>query len=131
MKKGIVSEVVWDNDCYSCLTSDSCYSSNQTYFYNSSIFVTDKNCKQPLCNVDVNSVFDCDPKFYITWFGTDAAGYQLKSSNLAMSRFRMYAVGSLYNSAKDAFNTTMSTLKNTWESVKKTTEDIISNFNKK
>jgi hypothetical protein len=59
------------------------------------------------CNInDPATVFDCDPKFYITWFGTDADGKQLKSSNLSMSRFRQYAVGSLYNSAKDAFNKT-------------------------
>ena len=28
----------------------------------------------------------CDPKFYITWFGTDKNGNQLKSSNLALSK---------------------------------------------
>jgi hypothetical protein len=42
-----------------------------------------------------------------------------------MSRFRQYAIGSLYNSAKDAFNTTITTLQDTWESVKATTTKIL------
>jgi hypothetical protein len=82
----------------------------------------------PACNVDdQNTVFNCDPKFYITWFGTDADGKQLKSSNLSMSRFRQYAVGSLYNSARDAFNKTLTDATNTFNSVK---TDISNIFNK-
>jgi hypothetical protein len=42
-----------------------------------------------------------------------------------MSRFRQYAVGSLYNSAKDAFNTTLTTLQTTWDTVKAKTDNII------
>ena len=34
---------------------------------------------------------NCDPKFYITWFGTDAKKNQLKSSNLALSKFKKYS----------------------------------------
>jgi hypothetical protein len=128
LNKGVITSVVWDNDCYSCLTNDMCYSNNVTYFNDTSKTIVDKNCKQNECSLSVDSVFNCDPKFYITWFGTDKDGSQLKSSNLAMSRFRQYAVGSLYNSAKDAFNTTMTTLKNTWEDVKKKTNEIISQF---
>jgi hypothetical protein len=94
------------------------------------IKVTEKNCKNKLCTLDADNAFNCDPKFYITWFGTDVNGNQFKSSNLSMSRFRQYAVGSLYNSAKDAFNKTMETLKNTWEDVKTTTDEIIKSFGK-
>ena len=82
------------------------------------------------CAADKNNIFNCDPKFYITWFGTDSKGRQLKSSNLSMSRFRQYAVGSLYNSARDAFNTTISVLQNTWEDVKNKTQDIIKGVTK-
>lgn len=77
------------------------------------------------CSLDQDNVFGCDPKFYITWFGTDVTGKQLKSSNLAMSRFRQYSVGSLYNSAKDAFNTTINTLQTTWDTVKSKTQNIL------
>jgi hypothetical protein len=71
-----------------------------------------------------DTAFNCDPKFYITWFGTDADGKQLKSSNLSMSRFRQYAVGSLYNSAKDAFNKTVTTLVDTYNQVKAEVEKL-------
>jgi hypothetical protein len=123
--------VVWDNDCFSCLTSDKCYSNDQiTYLNDTSIKVNYKNCKQDLCKNTKDEAFQCDPKFYITWFGTDSKGRQLKSSNLSMSRFRQYAVGSLYNSARDAFNTTISVLQNTWEDVKNKTQDIIKGVTK-
>ena len=46
----------------------------------------------------------CDPKFYITWFGTDKNGNQLKTSNLAMSKFKQYSISSLYSSVKDTLN---------------------------
>lgn len=45
----------------------------------------------------------CDPKFYITWFGTDKNNNQLKSSNLALSKFKKYSIASLYQSMKDIF----------------------------
>jgi hypothetical protein len=126
MNKGNITEVVWDNDCFSCLTSDKCYTNeNLTYLNDTSIKVTEKNCKQELCQNTREGSFQCDPKFYVTWFGTDVNGKQLKSSNLSMSRFRQYAVGSLYNSAKDAFNTTISTLQNTWNLVVNKTTDLV------
>ncbi len=42
-----------------------------------------------------------------------------------MSRFRQYSIGSLYNSAKDAFNKTIGDIVNTYNDVKTKTEDII------
>jgi hypothetical protein len=77
------------------------------------------------CSADKNDIFVCDPKFYITWFGTDIDKKPLKSSNLSMSRFRQYAVGSLYNSAKDAFNTTIQTLINTYQDVANKVDEIV------
>ncbi len=77
------------------------------------------------CNDNGKGNFECDPKFYITWFGTDVNGKQMKSSNLSMKKFRKYAVGSLYNSAKDAFNSTISTLEKTWNDVKNKADEII------
>jgi hypothetical protein len=124
--KGNITDVVWDNDCYACLTSDQCFTNNDvTYLNDTSIKAVDKNCKSPACVNDKDNAFNCDPKFYITWFGTDSNQKQMKSSNLAMSRFRQYAVGSLYNSAKDTFNKTMDTLKNTWDNVKQKTDKVL------
>ena len=77
------------------------------------------------CSADKNNIFNCDPKFYITWFGTDKDKNPLKSSNLAMSRFRQYAVGALYNSAKDAFNKTVQTLIDTYNDVASKVDEII------
>ena len=129
--KGIVVDVVWDNDCYSCLTSDKCYTNEKVPFLNdTTINAIDKNCIQSACVNAKDTSFQCDPKFYVTWFGTDAKGKQMKSSNLSMSRFRQYAIGSLYNSAKDAFNSTVSALQNTWNQIKDTTQSVLNNFNK-
>ena len=123
---GNITDIVWDNDCFNCLTSDTCYSnSNVTFLNDTSIIATDKNCKMNVCANTQIASFQCDPKFYVTWFGTDKNGKQMKSSNLSMSRFRQYAVGSLYNSAKDAFNTTLATLQNTWATVVDTTNNIL------
>lgn len=125
LDKGAVQDVVWDNGCYSCLTASDCYTNNVTdIIYNNSTYQY-KNCKQALCDTTQTTVFQCDPKFYVTWFGTDANGNQLKSSNLAMSRFRDYAIGSLYDSAKSAFNSSLTTLESTYNQVKNKTQEVI------
>lgn len=79
----------------------------------------------PKCTADKENIFNCDPKFYITWFGTDVDKKPLKSSNLSMSRFRQYAVGALYNSAKDAFNKTVQTLIDTYQDVAGKVDEIL------
>ena len=56
------------------------------------------------CYGDGCSDNKCDPKFYITRFGTDKSGNQLKSANLALSKFKKYSVSSLYSSVKGIFN---------------------------
>jgi hypothetical protein len=93
--------------------------------FNSSLIYTNSNCKQALCSSDKNDVFNCDPKFYITWFGTDKDKKQMKSSNLSMSRFRQYSIGSLYDSAKGAFNKTINDIVGTYNDVKSKTDEII------
>ena len=101
VKKGLITELVWDNACYGCddkcetdITSISELDSNKTMTYN--------NCYE---NYDMNKCSNngCDPKFYITWFGTDKNGNQLKSANLALSKFKKYSVNSLYDSVKNIF----------------------------
>ena len=59
-----------------------------------------QNCYETKDNCNNNK---CDPKIYITWFGTDKNGNQLKSSNLALSKFKKYSISSLYNSVKNMF----------------------------
>jgi len=48
-----------------------------------------------------------------------------------MSRFRQYSIGSLYSSAKDVFNKTISEITKTYEVVKKEAEEIIKNLSVK
>ena len=42
-----------------------------------------------------------------------------------MSRFRAYSIGSLYSSARDVFNNTLTDIVNTYDEVAKKTEEII------
>ena len=58
-----------------------------------------ENCYEVECTDN-----KCDPKFYITWFGTDKNGNQLKSSNLALSKFKKYSVDALFSSVEDIFS---------------------------
>jgi hypothetical protein len=90
---------VWDNACYDC--EDKCENNiisiseidrKKTMNY--------QNCYETKDNCNNNK---CDPKIYITWFGTDKNGNQLKSSNLALSKFKKYSISSLYNSVKNMF----------------------------
>ena len=65
--------------------------------------MTYSNCyENDMNNCEKNNA--CDPKFYITWFGTDKNGNQLKSANLALSKFKQYSINSLYDSFKNIFN---------------------------
>lgn len=84
----------------------------------------------PLCDSSTSKGFDCDPKFYVTWFGTDVNGKQLQSSSLSMSRFRQYSVGSLFNSAVGVFNNTIGKIKDTYKDVANQAQGIINGFKK-
>ena len=102
VKEGKIYDLVWDNDCFDCIKN--CETNIKSYddeiFKNKTM--TYDNCYEP----DIKSCIEkdskkCDPKFYITWFGTDKNGNQLKTSNLAMSKFTKYSISSLYSSVKN------------------------------
>ena len=102
MKKGEITELVWDNACYGC--DDKCEQNIKMHsLLDNNKTMTYSNCYEDDTTKNCNNNA-CDPKFYITWFGTDKNGNQLKSSNLALSKFKKYSVNSLYNSVKNIFN---------------------------
>ena len=70
---------------------------------NSSKTMTYQNCYDSEIDKCKEDNTLCDPKFYITWFGTDKNGKQLKSSNLAMSKFKQYSISALYTAVRDIF----------------------------
>ena len=100
MEKGKIYDIVWDNGCFNCdnscdegLVSSSVFDSSNTQSYD--------NCyESEICNNNGGNS-NCDPKFYVTWFGTDADKRQLKTAGLAMSKFKHYSVSSLYSSIKN------------------------------
>ena len=93
-----------------------------------SIYFNIQNCKVSQCASDKSAVFNCDPKFYVTWFGTDGAGRPLQSAGLAMSRFRQYNIGSLYTSAVNVFNKTITDITNTFTDISTKTNALIDGF---
>jgi hypothetical protein len=123
-KKLIYNNKYRDNDCSSC-AYEGCNTHKSKSITNSTQIYEAPNCKAPLCKNKKEEIFKCDPKFYLTWFGTDKNKKQLKSSNLAMSRFRAYSIGSLYSSARDVFNNTLTDIVKTYEDVAQKTQDII------
>jgi hypothetical protein len=102
MEEGNIYDIVWDNGCFDCDNNCQTNIISQSAF-NSSITQTYENCyENEECNS--NEISNCDPKFYITWFGTDKDKRQLKTAGLAMTKFKHYSVSSLYSSIKDIFN---------------------------
>ena len=103
VKEGKISDIVWDNDCYDCIkTCEINIKSYDDVNKNNTKPMTYKNCYEP--DIKKCEKKKCDPKFYITWFGTDKNGIQLKTSNLAMSKFKQYSINSLYSSVKNLIN---------------------------
>ena len=101
INKGYITEIFWDHQCYGC-KDDYCFTNkiNYTNSNDSNLIETYKNCKGNFEeNTDDNTN---DPKFYITWFGTDKHKRQMKSSNLAISKFKQYSVEDLYKSVKES-----------------------------
>lgn len=49
----------------------------------------------------------------------------MQSANLSMSRFRQYSIGSLFNSAKGAFNDTLTEIKKTYSEVEKAVTNFV------
>ena len=103
MEEGNIYDIVWDNGCFDCdnscqegIISTSAFNSSETQTYN--------NCYETEACTANNDVSNCDPKFYVTWFGTDKDKRQLKTAGLAMTKFKHYSVSSLYSSIKGVFN---------------------------
>ena len=98
--KGKIYDIVWDNACYDCIK----YCENNIKSYDDEVYrnktMTYDNCYEP----DIKKSYEdknCAPKFYITQFGTDKKGNQLKTSNLGMSIFEKYSISSLYSSVNN------------------------------
>ena len=98
MEEGKIYEIVWDNGCFDC--KDNCkeglISKNA---FNDTITQTYNNCFETEKEENGN----WEPKFYITWFGTDKNKRQLKSSGMAMTKFKHYSSGTLYSAIKRLF----------------------------
>ena len=104
MEKGKIYEIVWDNGCFTC-GEDKCQKNlvSKSIFDNSTE-INYENCfekkeENPSNNDDKN----LEPKFYITWFGSDKDKRQLKSAGLAMTKFKPYISESFKTSIKDLF----------------------------
>ncbi len=103
MEKGKIYDIVWDNGCFNC--DSNCESNIVSYSaFNSSINKTYDNCYEKDTSCSSGNSTYCDPKFYITWFGTDKNKRQLKTAGLAMTKFKNYSIKSLYSSIKGIFN---------------------------
>jgi len=133
MKLGKILGIVWDNDCYTCPVTPQCI--NQTALnVNSTDIVTkyyDTNCNMEICDTkNTTGIFQCDPKFYITFWGTDKDNRPFQSAGLAMSRFRQYNVASLYTSAKSAFDVAIKEFTNTFNDISNKTNAILDDIKK-
>ena len=121
MELGNIYEIVWDNGCFDCdqkncvknILSSSVFDPlvNQTYD-NCKVDINKNGNQNEDNNVKVNQIDHeegsenvLEPKFYITWFGTDKNKRQLKTAGLAMTKFKPYiSSGSFYSSIKGLFS---------------------------
>lgn len=72
-----------------------------------------------------SQAFNCDPKFYVTWFGTDVNGKPMSSSNLSFEKFRQYSIGSLYSSALGVFNNTVNQVVGAYNNVQNQVQSLV------
>ena len=101
MEKGKIYELVWDNGRFTCgddkceknLVSKAIDNENNTLSY--------ENCFEN--NGPEKNKKDLEPKFYITWFGSDKDKRQLTTAGLAMTKFKPYISESFKTSIKDLF----------------------------
>ena len=121
MELGNIYEIVWDNGCFDCdqkncvknILSSSVFDPlvNQTYD-NCKVDINKNENQNEDNNEKVNQIDNeegsenvLEPKFYITWFGTDKNKRQLKTAGLAMTKFKPYiSSGSFYSSIKGLFS---------------------------
>ena len=111
MEEGKIYEMVWDNGCFDCeekncikdLISKSVFYPliNQTYESCREYKLKEEGEESTLSEELKNKL---QPKFYITWFGTDKDKRQLKTAGLAMTKFKPYIYsGSFYSAIKGLF----------------------------
>ena len=131
MKEGKIYDIVWDNSCSGC-KKDQCRSFKSNSIYNESNSIEIKNCflENNKCEDNSESTL-CDPKFYITWFGTDKNKRQLQSSSLAMSKFKRYSTSSLYNSILDIFHESNEKMKEKFNDISLSIGKIFQNLTKR
>ena len=100
MEEGNIYEIVWDNGCFDC-DLDNCEKDIPTRsVFDNHVDKKYSNCFEP--NRYSNDEH-LEPKFYITWFGTDKQKRQLKTAGLAMTKFKPYISGSFTSSIKGLF----------------------------
>ena len=132
VEKGIIYDIVWDNNCYGCKNNNNenngCESFETTNIFNDTITKTFENCRKKCENANDDNNLECDPIFYVTWFGTDKDKRQMKSSNMAMSKFKHYSIGSLYDNLCDAFSGHKNVDSGIIESIKTSVNDIVEKF---
>ena len=90
MNEGKIYDMIWDNNCLSCtqnncvrnIEAKSIFNDNNTQIYD--------NCFQKCKNEDKKNKIKkkYDPKFYITWYGTDKDNKQLKTYEKRKKKIR-------------------------------------------
>jgi hypothetical protein len=93
VENGIFTKITLDNqDCSVCLHGDGTQKCDSA---------TNEEC------FDKGNRYgggeEQDPKFFISWIGTDADGSHMLSHTKRLSRFTQYSIGSIYQSAKGLF----------------------------
>jgi len=80
LDNGYVSTIEWDDGCLGSCTP----------------------CQDQTCAIALSSCASqaqCDPRFFVGWFGTDRDGRYLTSAGKRYSRFRSYSVSSAFSNA--------------------------------
>ena len=128
MKEGKIYDIVWDSSCSGCKKRN-CKIFESFSIVNNSHKFDLKNCffENNKCSDDPSSTI-CDPKFYITWFGTDKKKRQLQTSSLAMSKFKRYSTSSLFNSILDIFHKSNEFMKNKFIGISSAIDRIFNNL---
>ena len=99
--KGNIYELIWDNGCFTC-NKDKCQKNIITKsIENENITSKYENCFEIDKPEDKPKIME--PKFYVTWFGSDKDKRQLKTAGLAMTKFKPYISESFTSSIKDLF----------------------------
>ena len=101
MEEGKIYEIVWDNGCFGC-SSSICVKNLISKNVFGKLTQSYENCKEN--DNSENNIKNLEPKFYITWFGTDKDKRQLKTAGLAMKKFKPYiSTSSFYSKIKGLF----------------------------